>query len=497
MDFDVIAFSTYLWNIKIVEKLVKEIKNSKRIMVVAGGPEVGNDPDYYMRTIPFDFIIAGEGEIAFEELMKALDKKLLFSSVSNLVFRDSGKILRNIVKPIMDLDTLQNPYHSEDDLPHLPNKIQYVEISRGCPFHCSYCLASLDNKVRFFSLDRVKNDLLYLMENGGKTFKFLDRTFNLKPAAAMEIFQFIIENHAPGTVFQFEITGDMLPKEIIEYLNSHAPKNLFRFEIGIQSTNVSTNLAVDRHQNNAILFENIRLIQAGGVIDLHLDLIAGLPGEDLSSFENTFNEVFALRPKELQLGFLKMLRGTKIRNEAKLYGYVYKQLPPYEITQNDSLSVRDLEIIHLVEETLDLFWNKGFLTKAMTFLLSTIGSPFRFFHEVGFYMIESNHSFHGYQYSDLFEWLLSFVQRTYPSLADSAFDLFKLEYLSNSKTKPKIWWDNEEVSKRKNAIIRDFFKIDNSIPIDDLYKYAVVTAYQNGYLLAVYHPKNREIKIFK
>ena len=493
---DVVAFSVYLWNVQMIERIAVSLKAAMPLVIVAGGPEIGYDPDHYLQSGAFDYIIAGEGELAFNELMHALAEKTGLSQVSNLCYLEDGRLVRHPVQSIKNLDRLKNPYHLVADLPHLAHKIQYIELSRGCPFHCSYCLAALENQVRLFPLERVKADIQYLMDHGAKTFKFLDRTFNLKPSLAKEIFQFIIEKHLAGTVFQFEITGDIMDKELVVYLNDHAPKHLFRFEIGVQSTNTDSNLAVDRRQNNEKLFEIIRLIQTGGVIDLHLDLIAGLPKEDLSSFKNTFDEVFALRPKELQLGFLKMLRGTKIREESAKYHYRYMENPPYEILENESLSESDIAVIHRVEAALELYWNKRYLPETMNLFFQNVASPFDTFRQIADYYVERGFSFHRYEYSDIYERLASFARDVLPERADEILDALKLEYLTTCKIKGKIWWDNSKVKERKNALIRDFYAIDDSIKLDDLYKYAVVTEYQNRYLIVVFLPDRKAIHIF-
>src|SRR5690606_727989 len=216
--------------------------------------------------------------------------------------------------------------------------LTYIETSRGCPFSCQFCLSSIEVGVRYFNREKIKDDIRYLMENGAKTFKFVDRTFNISRSYAMEMFQFIIDEHLHGTVFQFEITADIMRPEVIDFLNKNAPPGLFRFEIGVQSTNDYTNELVKRKQNFEKLTRTVTMVKEGGKIDQHLDLIAGLPEEDYSSFRKTFNDVFAMRPEELQLGFLKLLRGTGLRLEAEKYGYTYVDISPYEIFSNNVLT---------------------------------------------------------------------------------------------------------------------------------------------------------------
>lgn len=493
---DLIGFSCYLWNIRRVESLARSLKELGSPTIVLGGPEVSHDPDHFLSNPDFDFLIAGEGEIAFGRLIRALESGSDLSAVPNLAWRKNGKIEQNPVVPITDLDGLRNPYRLTD-LGDVAHRIQYLELSRGCPFHCSYCLASLENRVRFFSADRVQADLAYLMEKGGKTFKFLDRTFNLRPESAMDIFRFLIDSHQEGTVFQFEITGDLLPESVLSYIHTHAPKGLFRFEIGIQSTNPAANRAVERHQDLEKLMATIRLIQEGGIIDLHLDLIAGLPFEDLPSFSRTFDEVFSLRPKELQLGFLKLLRGTPLRRDAAHYGFVYDEEPPYEIQKTRWLSAVDLSDIHVAEEALDLFWNKGFLPDTMNLLLKDIASPFSLFLDLGRFMIAHGHPFHRHGYADVFAWLSEFVRERFPDRHPILFDSLKYEYLASCKIKSKIWWDHRDAIRRRNPILRAFQAATPHIPLDTLYKHAIVTEYQGGHLIVIYLPEGPSLYRFK
>jgi radical SAM superfamily enzyme YgiQ (UPF0313 family) len=489
---NIIAFSVYLWNVEKVVKLIESIKAKSNAIIVMGGPEVSYEPVYFMTNSKVDYIISGEGEIAFDQLVTSIDQNNSINQIPGLIYRENEKIIQNPIRIINNLDSLKNPYHMIEDISKLSTRIQYIEMSRGCPFNCSYCLASLDNNVRFFNIERVKKDIFYLMANGVKTFKFLDRTFNYKISNALEIFDFIIKNHYENTQFQFEITGDLLPRELIIYINENAPKGLIRFEIGIQSTHEATNLSVNRIQNNEKLMENIRLIQDGGIIDLHLDLIAGLPLEDLNRFSQTFDEVFQLYPKELQLGFLKMLRGTKIRREADKYGYLYDSKPPYEMQSNNILSKEDILEIHYVEEVLETFWNKGFMPLTMRTLIEREVSAFKFMNSFAHFLINRQFDFHRYQLSDLFVRLSQFILQTNRN-NNQILDVMKKEYLLRSTIKTHIWWDDIVSKIEKNHLFQQIINEHPDIKIDDLFKYSTTIHFKGHYLTIIYYPETKRI----
>lgn len=279
---------------------------------------------------------------------------------------------------------MPSPFRFEEDRNSLSKRVVYIETSRGCPFSCQFCLSSIEVGVRYFDREKIKDDIRYLMDNGAKTIKFVDRTFNISRSYAMEMFQFLIDEHKPGTVFQFEITADIMRPEVIQFLNDHAPAGLFRFEIGVQSTNDAVNELVKRKQNFTKLTRTVTMVKDGGKIDQHLDLIAGLPDEDYHSFKTTFNDVFALRPEELQLGFLKMLRGTGLRLSAQRYNYQFMDQSPYEILSNNVLPFSDVVRIKHVEDILEKFWNDHRMDETIEFLVQNCyETPFDFFQNFG------------------------------------------------------------------------------------------------------------------
>lgn len=292
------------------------------------------------------------------------------------------------------------------------------------------------------------------MENGAKTIKFVDRTFNISRSYAMEMFQFLIDEHKPGTVFQFEITADIMRPEVIQFLNDNAPKGLFRFEIGVQSTNDATNELVMRKQNFKKLTRTVTMVKDGQKIDQHLDLIAGLPEEDYQSFKKTFNDVFELRPEELQLGFLKMLRGTGLRLRADDHGYVYMDHSPYEILKNNILSFEDITKIKQVEDVLEKYWNDHRMDETIEYLVTHVfPTPFDFFQDFGTFWDEKGWTRIGHQLEDLYKHLYDFLHNSKGEEVKIASGFMKYDYLRNQKYKPRKPWWNETLSKQERSKI--------------------------------------------
>ncbi|WP_174733921.1 B12-binding domain-containing radical SAM protein [Mesobacillus harenae] len=442
---DVIGFSCYIWNIEETIKVIQMIKKiNPAIHIVVGGPEVTYDVMEWMEKVPeFDFIVVGEGEKTFKQLLTQIEGSQDYSMVPGIVYRTDGNIKLNPQQNKVDLKELPSPYRYAEDIPHLSKRVTYIETSRGCPFSCQFCLSSIEVGVRYFDREKIKDDIRYLMKNGAKTIKFVDRTFNISRSYAMEMFQFLIDEHKPGTVFQFEITADIMRPEVIEFLNKEAPRGLFRFEIGVQSTNDYTNELVMRKQNFEKLKRTVTMVKDGGKIDQHLDLIAGLPEENYDSFKQTFNDVFAMRPEEMQLGFLKMLRGTGLRLRAAQQDYIYMDHSPYEILGNNVLPFSDIIKIKQVEDVLEKYWNDHRMDHTVEFLITnTFPTPFDFFQEFGSYWEEQGWSRIGHQLEDLFTRLYQFLEENHQDQLAVIKSLMKLDYLASHKHKPrKPWWD--------------------------------------------------------
>lgn len=454
---DVLGFSCYIWNMEETVKIIGMLKKLKpELIIVLGGPEVSYDTEYWMKRLPeVDFIVMGEGEETFHQLLTEIRGEKRWQLVFGAAYRKEEKIIINPPRPKLELDTIPTPHRFAQDVPQLPNRVVYFETSRGCPFNCQFCLSSVEVGVRYFDLERTKRDLEYLVDSGAKLVKFVDRTFNIRRDYAMDIFGHLIKSHG-GCTFQFEITADIMRPEVLDFLAGHAPRGLFRFEVGVQSTNELTNQLVQRRQNFTKLRRTVEMVKSCGAIDQHLDLIAGLPGEDYASFRQTFNDVFAMRPEELQLGFLKLLRGTGLRRDAAKYGYIYMDQAPYEMLANDALSFEDVIRIKRVEDVLEKYWNSHRLDRTMEYLLAhEFPSAFDFFQEFGDYWEERGWSRIGHQLEDLFARLDQFLKSRGLKRPEVVLGLMKLDYFLNHKYKPrKVWWEFTLDKERQSGLLR-------------------------------------------
>ena len=430
-NFELIAFSCYIWNIsRILEVACLLKKKNPGCRIMLGGPEVSYEWENIIKLPEVDFIIPGEGEIPFSSFLNYYP---VLKDVPGLIWKKNGKFIENTKAEIFKLQELENinPYlnESEEDL---KNRICYIEASRGCPYSCEFCLAGLDNKVRYLPIETIQSNLLYLIEKG-RIIKFLDRTFNANPKFAISIFKFIIENHRPGNIFQFEIKADIFQPELIEFIQLHVPKDIFRFEIGIQTLNIKSSDAIKRKQN----YENIRkfIEQVSDKIETHLDLIGGLPYDYQDDIKFSFEEVFKLFAPELQLGILKFLKGTPVREHYKVHGYQFDDLPPYQIIRSNYLSESELQDILLVEQALEIYWNKKRALHTLKFIALNY-SIFDFLRSLGRYF-ETKTGFRKYDLNEIYSNIFEFSKLHYPE-NKLITELISLDYYLQYKVKPRI-----------------------------------------------------------
>lgn len=380
---DVIAFCCYIWNINTVYELCEILRNKSDAKIILGGPEVTYNPESVLKNNEnVDFVLCGEGEESFALLCRKLNGENIV--VQGLCYRGDNKVV--LSAPVHSLKEPVSPY-TQEYFETLNGRIAYIETSRGCPFSCAFCLSGADKGVLFYNMERVKNEILALAKSGTQTVKFVDRTFNANTNRANEIITFIIDNYGksiPENVcFHFEIDGGTLKESTLQLLAS-APAGLFQLEVGLQSFNEKTLEAVNRNPDTKKLAQNIRRLVSFGNMHIHVDLIAGLPHEDLESFRKSFNSLYALRPNMLQLGFLKLLHGSQLRNTSETFGCVYSDKAPYEVIRTDCLSENDIRLIHNAEDALERMYNSGRFIRTLDYLTEECGlNPFDLFCEIG------------------------------------------------------------------------------------------------------------------
>jgi radical SAM superfamily enzyme YgiQ (UPF0313 family) len=428
-EFDVAAFSCYIWNISQTLQVAKKIKTlNPAIKILLGGPEVSYDWEEMIAHDFIDHIIVGEGEIPFSQF---LDTYPDTGQIPNLVSKKNSETQFISGSGNFDLINYKSLLPYIYDAPEtLASRVLYIETSRGCPYKCEFCLASLDNKVRYLPMEQIKQNLLYMMKHG-RVVKFLDRTFNIKKDFTLEIFNFILENHKPGNIFQFEITADILHPDIIKFIDEKVPPGLFRFEIGIQSVNQKANLAVSRKQS----FEKTKnIIQSvRHKVEMHLDLIVGLPFDDWENIKYSFTEVFKLFAPELQLGFLKFLKGTTMRDKEE-HEYIFDPLPPYQLIESKYLSAAQLTEIIALEHALEIYWNKKRAVNTLKYVIARY-DIFDFLLGLGKFF-GTRKEYHRYTMNDVYEIIRDFIASEYPE-DEMAKQLLAIDYYLSSRVRPK------------------------------------------------------------
>lgn len=464
-EFDILSFSMYIWNTEKIKQILKYLKNINfKKIIYCGGPEASYDYKDLFYKYNVNFITKGEGEISFNHLIEYLSGNRKIENVDNLYYFENNEIKYTYNKPC-DLNLIKHDYSLIKDF---KNRICYIESSRGCYYNCAYCMASLEKPVRFFPIETVKKDLLFLLNNNARIIKFLDRSFNVNRGYMLEILKFINEHDNGISTFQFEVVGDLLSDEEIAYINTMR-KGYLRFEIGIQSTNDKTMKAINRHQNFKRIQSNILSIRDN--VAIHTDLIAGLPFENYVRFKQSFNETFLLLTEELQLGFLKELKGTEISNRKAEYGYLFDENAPFEVLENNYITNEEIKKIKLVEESVDKFYNSKNFTKTFKYLFENYNiEPFDFFMNITLYFRNNNIDFKKIQFDELTKYLFESISINVDDInKDELLFILKQDYLSRLNIRPKLFWDSNISKQERRKIYLELSEKFN-LNIDSLYK---------------------------
>ena len=445
---DVICFSCYIWNISFVRELVPDLKKIlPQVEFWAGGPEVSYDAVEFLKKNPAFFgVMVGEGEETFHELAGYYieRKPETLSEIRGVAFRDENKD-RNIVhtgwRELMDLSKVPFAY---SNLTEFKNRIIYYESSRGCPFSCSYCLSSIDKKLRFRDIELVKKELQFFIDNKVPQVKFVDRTFNCKHDHAMEIWRYITEHDNGITNFHFEISADLLRAEELALMKTLRP-GLIQLEIGVQSTNPQTIKAIRRTMDFEKLKGIVEQIHSFGNIHQHLDLIAGLPYEGYDSFHKSFCDVYALRPEQFQLGFLKVLKGSHMMEMTGEYQILYKDREPYEVLSTAWLTYGEILRLKMVESMVEVYYNSGQFKNTLVFLEKYFDDPFRMYEALGRFYEKKGYSEISHSRMRRYEILMEFAgeQKEIPPEALSDVMLLDLYLRENLKSRPSFASDQK------------------------------------------------------
>lgn len=438
---DVLCFSCYIWNMDYVEKLITEYhKLCPEVPIWVGGPEVSYEVETFLAEHPqVTGVMIGEGERTFKQLCRYyVNRTGSLEEIRGIAFRDqdSGKTIFTPVQEPMNMSDIPFCY---DHIENFENRIIYYESSRGCPFNCSYCLSSIDKKLRFRDMELVKKELAFFIGKKVPQVKFVDRTFNCRHDHAMEIWRFVKEHDNGITNFHFEISADLLNEEELALIHDMRP-GLIQLEIGVQSTNETTIREIHRTMKLELLKDIVRKIQDGENIHEHLDLIAGLPYEDYATFAKSFDEIYELKPNQLQLGFLKVLKGSYMYEHAAEYEIVYHAKTPYEVMKTKWLSFDDVLKIKQVEEMLEVYYNSGQFEITMKVMEPLLDSAFAMFQELGVFYEEKGYFGMSHSRIRRAEILLEFMRERKSEdtvllmLEESlTFDLY---YRENCKSRP-------------------------------------------------------------
>ena len=406
---DVVCFSCYIWNISFVRELIRDLaKILPETAFWAGGPEVSYDAEKFLTEMPeMTGVLVGEGEKTFHDLLEYyIDGKGSLGEIRGIAYRNGEEIRHNGWRELMNLSEIPFVYQH---LEEFENRIIYYESSRGCPFSCSYCLSSIDKKLRFRDLELVKKELQFFLDHKVPQVKFVDRTFNCKHEHVMAIWKYILEHDNGVTNFHFEISADLLRDEEMEMMAKMRP-GLIQLEIGVQSTNPETIRAIHRHMDLDKLERCVDRVHSFRNIHQHLDLIAGLPYEDYDTFQHSFNDVYQMKPDQLQLGFLKVLKGSLMQEEAEKYGIVHKEKEPYEVLSTNWLPYGDVLKLKAVESMVEVYYNSGQFQHTLEYLVPLAKDAFTFYESLGAFYEKKGYSEISHSRMRRYEILLEYLQ---------------------------------------------------------------------------------------
>ena len=466
---DVVCVSCYIWNLSFVKELMADlIKILPGADFWAGGPEVSYDAEKFLtENSEFKGVMVGEGEETFKELAGYYVEKnpQNLKDMTGICYRDGDQIIHNGWRQIMDLSSIPFIYK---DLSEFKNRIIYYESSRGCPFSCSYCLSSIDKKLRFRDTETVKKELQFFIDNKVPQVKFVDRTFNCKHDHAMAIWKYINEHDNGVTNFHFEISADLLREEELQEMSTMRP-GLIQLEIGVQSTNSDTIKAIHRTMDFEKLKGIVDRIHSFGNIHQHLDLIAGLPYEDYDSFRHSFNDVYALKPQQLQLGFLKVLKGSHMMEMCREYGIVYKTQEPYEVLSTKWLDYDHVLKLKTVENMVEVYYNSGQFQNTLEYLEKFFPDAFSIYERLGSFYMEKGYGDISHTRMRRYEILLEFLEDMPEISVDQVKDqmVYDLYLRENLKSRPgfardqkpferQIWDFRKREKVAKNAHVEVF-----------------------------------------
>lgn len=502
--YDLIAFSCYIWNIEYIIKLCNDIKIANEdVKILLGGPEVSYESYEFMLRHKFaDFIIRDEGEVIFRKFVKSYIQDKNFSNIPSFLYRENGKIIENEYEPPIDnLALIRGAYDifNENDI---KNKIVYYETSRGCSYSCAYCLSSITKKVRFFPYEKVISDIKKIVDAGAKQIKFVDRTFNFDKNRTSDIIRYLCSIDNGKINFHFEITAHILQDDLLDILKN-VRQGLFQFEIGVQSTNKETIKSVNRVDNFEKIKEKVIKIKSFGNIHQHLDLIVGLPYEDIKSLKKSFNDVMNLRPDNLQLGFLKVLKGSPIKEMTNEYKIKYREYSPYEVISTKFISYKEVIMVKHMEEMLEDYYNSMTYNYSLDYVFDVFdGDYFDFFKKFSEFKI-NNYYNKNLSRDTRFLLLYEFIKSIFDNDKLRVFKEFlRFDFLLmgrnrnipefllgtsiDSITKKTIiteFLDNTDINiSNKNNLVLERFEIDIS-----LYKIKKIICYLNTYVIFDYN----------